>query len=215
MSRLLLSGVLVAALAGWIAWDRLRPSHATLRRFDAHAVARIETAMWRDYYAHRRLRLFSGLAELLRQQYHLRLWTSWAGAYHAARAAVVFQRGHRRQDYEQALPEIRAFYRVIRASSDVPFDVETVSRRELEWWIIHRERERHAPGDLPQAFAALQSAIYGQPAADFTRHAQARADATVICDQGNAAGGEGATDWNRIAQLLDDSWSSLANAVSR
>jgi hypothetical protein len=57
----------------WAAIDLWRPVSTSLREFDAEEVARLETQMWRSYYAKERLRLFNELAELLRRQYRLPL----------------------------------------------------------------------------------------------------------------------------------------------
>jgi hypothetical protein len=205
----------LAALLVWIALDLAVPVHGNLRQFDAHAVARLETAMWRSYYDHRPVRLFRELAELLRTQYHLPLWQSYMGAYHAAQAAVVFQRGHGRGDYRRALPDIGAFYRLIRRASDVPFDPDQVSRVELEWWIVHREGSRHAAGDLERVLAELQAGIYRQSASRFAEHARTRAEAMRLRDALAAAGGVTEPGWQRIAGLLDSSWGSLRAAVAR
>ncbi len=214
MTRLRIAALLPAALLLWIALDLTVPVHGHLRQFDAHAVARLETDMWRSYYDHRALRLFSGLATLLRTQYHLPLWRSYLGAWHAARAAVVFQRGLGRGDYFRALPDIRAFYRLIRRGSDVPFDVDQVARLELEWWIVHRESARHPAGDLERALADLQAALYREPADRFERHAGARAQAMRLRDARAAAGAVSPADWQRIGRLLDASWYSLRTAVA-
>jgi len=127
---------------------------------------------------------------------------------------VVFQRGHGRAEYERALPDLRSFYSLIRKGSSVPFQVDDVARRELEWWIVHRERTRHQPGDLERALADLQAGIYQQPEAAFAEHAKARAEAMALCDAGNAAGFVSEGDWRRIGILLDRSWSSLRASVS-
>lgn len=203
----------VVLLSMWIVTDLGAAGRHDLTDFDSRAVARLETAMWRSYYAHQRLRLFGELAELLRTQYHLPFWTSCLGAYHAARAAVVFQAGHGRADYQRALPDLNRYYRLIRRGSSVPFDVEDVAKRELEWWIVHRERGRHQPGDLERALASLQAGIYQQPETRFADHAKARADAMTICDDGNAAGFVSDRDWARIEILLDRSWGSLKAVV--
>src|SRR5439155_880956 len=74
-------------------------------------------------------------------------------AYYAANAAFVFKQGKQRADYEKALPDLLKFYSEIRKLSDIPFDVDRAARLELEWWIIHRQRAQHAPGDLDKAKA--------------------------------------------------------------
>ncbi len=205
----------IVALAAWIVRDFTVQSRQSLRHFDGHAVGRLETDMWRSYYDHHSLRLFGELIELLREQYHLPFWRSVTGAYHAAHAAVIFQQGHNRAEYERALPDIESFYANIRRGSDVPFPVEETARLELEWWIVHRERERHQPGDLEHSLAALQAVVYQQPAADFSVHAKARAEAMLIRDSRAAAGTVSQADWRRIAELLDTSWVTLQTAVSR
>src|SRR5262245_32561206 len=111
--------------------------------------------MWRSYYAKQRLKLFNELALLLRQQYDLPLVRSYVVAYHAAKAAFVFKDGAGRADYERALPDLLAYYGAIRKVSQTPFDVDRAARMELEWWIVHRERKKHAAGDLARALAEL------------------------------------------------------------
>jgi len=44
------------------------------------------------------------------------------------------------------------------------------SQLELEWWIIHRERERHEPGDLARALAELQAEVYQLPVERLLEH---------------------------------------------
>ena len=210
-----LLGLAIALLAVWVAADLASGSRHNLRDFDGHEVGRLETGMWRSYYGHQKLKLFRELAELLRRQYHLPLWQSYIAAYHAAHAAVVFQTGHNRAEYMRALPGLESFYSLIRKHSETPFDIKKVAALELEWWIIHRERAQHQPQDLPDSLAALQSAIYRQPAGLFADHAKARADAMLLRDAGAQAGTLSEQDWRSIGVLLDRSWVSLHTAVWR
>ena len=169
--------------------------------------------MWRSYYGHQPARLYEQLVALLRRQYHLPFWRACLGAYHAARAAVVFQRGHNRAEYEKALPDLMEYYAGIRRSSDAAFSVETAARLELDWWIVHRERAHHSAGDLAQSLAALQAAIYRRPGSLFREHAQARAKAMLLRDAAAEEGGVSEQQWNQIASLLDDSWVALETAL--
>ena len=205
---------LVLALAAWVAYDLYAPRRTSLRDFDPDEVARLETAMWRSYYSRQRLRLFTQMSELLRTQYRLPLWRSNAVAYQAARAAFVFKDGHSRADYERALPNLVSFYRSIREVSDTDFDPERAARLELEWWIVHRERARHAPGDLDRALADLASEIYRVPAERLMEHARLRAEAMEIRDRQAEQGGVTEEDWRRIDELLHQSWRSLWRAVN-
>jgi hypothetical protein len=203
-----------ALLVLWIASDMAIVRHSPLTRFDGHEVGRLETAMWRSYYGHQPVRLFGQLLDLMRHQYHLPFWRASLAAWHAAHAAVVFQRGHNRGEYELTLPDLVDYYAIIRRSGDIPFSVEKTARLELEWWIVHRDRAMHAPGDLENSLAALQAAIYRRPASLFRDHASARARAMLLRDDAQAHGGVADQDWKIIGLLLDSSWVLLERAVA-
>ena len=208
------AGVILALLLAWVAYDLYAPRRTSLREFDADEVARLETAMWRSYYGRERARLFAELGELLRTQYRLPLVRSNVVAYQAAKAAFVFKEGRGRADYEKALPNLFKFYEAIREVGDVEFDVERAARLELEWWIVHRERKRHAPGDLERALADLAAEIYRVPAERLSEHARLRAEAMEIRDTKAEQGGVNEDDWRRIDALLRASWRSLHAAVN-
>jgi hypothetical protein len=208
------SAVLIIVLLAWAAFDLYAPRRTSLRDFDADEVARLETAMWRSYYSRQRVKLFRELAELLRTQYRLPRLRSNAVAYRAAKAAFVFKDGRSRADYERALPDLVSFYNSIRAVSDTDFDVERAARLELEWWIVHRERRRHAPGDLERALADLQAELFRVPAERLAEHARLRADAMAIRDTKADEGGVTEEDWRRIDELLHGSWRSLHAVVN-
>jgi len=196
-----------------IAYDLFYPRQTKLREFDPDEVARLETAMWRSYYEKQRVRLFNEATELLRTQYHLTPVKSNLVAYYAANAAFVFKGGKQRSDYEKALPDLVKFYSSLHSLSDIDFDVTKVAKLELEWWIVHRERARHPPGDLDKALAELQAAIYNSPVERMMEHGRLRAEAMTIRDTRAEQGGVTETDWARINELLRQSWRSLAAAV--
>ncbi|MBI4474683.1 MAG: hypothetical protein HY646_18575, partial [Acidobacteria bacterium] len=161
-----------------------------------------------------RLRLFNELSVLLRHQYHMPLLRSYVVGFHAAKAAFIFKDGTKRSDYERALPDLIAYYAAIRRISDTPFDIGQVARLELEWWIVHRQRESHSSGDLEMALANLAAEIYHMPADRFREHGKYRAEAMMLRDE--LAGGNGVTeaDWQKINGLLLQSWRSLWHAVN-
>jgi len=208
VTALVLALVICAVL-----FDLFYPRKTSLREFDSDEVARLETAMWRSYYEKQRVRLFNEATELLRTQYHLTPVKSNVVAYYAANAAFVFKEGKQRSDYEKALPDLIKFYNYLHNLSDIDFDVYKVSKLELEWWIIHRERENHAPGDLARALAELQAAIYNLPVERVMEHGRLRAEAMTIRDTKAEQGGVKEADWAKINDLLRQSWGSLAQAV--
>ena len=205
--------LVLALLAGGVLYDLYFPRTTHMREFDPDEVARLETAMWRSYYDQQRLRLFNELSELLRTQYHMPLIRSNEVAYYAANAAFVFKQGKERVDYEKALPDLLKFYGEIRKLSDIAFDVDRAARLELEWWIIHRQRAQHVPGDLDKALAELQAEIYRVPVERLMEHGRLRAEAMTIRDTKAENGGVTEADWVRINELLKESWRSLAKAV--
>lgn len=208
------AAVVVVAVVAYAAVDVYGPRQTDIRKFDPDEVARLDTAMWRSYYGRERLRLFLELGEVLRTQYRMPYVRSNVVAVKAAKAAFVFKDGKSRADYEKALPDLVSFYREIRAVSSTPFDVERAARLELEWWIIHRERERHDPNDLVVALAELAGEVYQQPVGDFMDHARLRAEAMTIRDTKAAAGGVTEEDWANIDRLLHESWRSLHAVVN-
>jgi hypothetical protein len=205
--------IALVMIISWVAYDLYSPRTAHLREFHPDEVARLETAMWRSYYEKQRLRLFNQLSELLRTQYNMPLIRSNRVAYYAADAAFVFKRGKQRSDYEKALSALVKFYESVRKMSDIPFDVNRAAQLELEWWIIHRERAKHSPEDLPRALAELQAEIYRVPVERLTEHGALRAEAMTIRDTKAAEGGVTEADWTRIDELLRRSWRSLSAVV--
>ena len=205
---------ILALLLAYALFDLYGPRSSKMRSFDANEVARLETAMWKSYYSRERFKLYNQLTELLRTQYNLPFIRSNTVAYQASRAAFVFKDGHNREEYEKALPYLVNFYSSVRKVSDVPFDVDRTARLELEWWIIHRERKSHAPGDLDRALADLPAEIYGVPAERLMEHAKLRAEAMTIRDTKAEQGGVTDADWAKIDELLHASWQSLYKAVN-
>jgi len=206
MSTKTVLGLIVLALEV-VAVDYARPAALHPRRFDSAEVARGESDMWRAYYEHRPVRLFGLLISELHGQYGLPYTRSILGAWYAAHAAVVFQKGKQRADYEKALPDLERYYTLLRRGSDLTFDPPLVARAELEWWIAHRERRT----DLPQTLASVQSAFYGIPADRFRIHAEARARAMLFRDDRGSA--IAPADWRQIEDWLNESWSSLHDVV--
>jgi hypothetical protein len=210
MLRVLASLLALAALLIGAEWTRERFSRrpSDLRAFDAAAVGKLDTDMWRSYYERRPVRLFEQMITLLRTQYGMRPLEALLNAYRAAHAAFVFKDGRSRADYEKALPDLEAYYRDVAARSVKPFDSHRAAALELEWWIVHREN----PPELPAALAALQAEIYGIPASRFAEHARLRAQAMDLRDGKGAAITD--ADWQQIGEMLAASWNSLHAALN-
>lgn len=204
-------GIAAAIFSIWIAVDLLYPVQTDFRRFDAPAVGRLETEMWRSYYERKHFRLFRQLARLMRVQFKAPYWRSYLLAFHAARAAAVFQAGSNREEYGRAWPHLNSYFSVLRQMSDKPFQPETVSAYELEWWIVRREPDQFAPQDWERLLCATASEFYGMPAAGFKEYANLRVQAMLLRDSKGMGMSE--QDWQSIRNLLKNSWSHLHNEL--
>lgn len=205
--------IIVVLLAAWIAFDLYKPHKVDIRQFDADEIARLDTAMWRSYYSRERVRMFSELTEVLEKQYKLPFWRRQLMAFYAAKSAFVFKDGKSRADYEKALPALEKFYSEIRDISTTDFDVKRAAQLELEWWIVHRERKKYQEGDLANALADAASALYNAPKEKFLEYGRFRAEAMKIRDTRAESGGVSEEDWQKIDELLHQSWRSLHNAL--
>jgi len=207
--------MLLLLLLAWVVADLTWPVRSDIRSFDYREIARMDALMWKTYYDRKPVKLFGQLARLLREQYGAPFLRSHLIAYYAARAAFVFKDGHNRTEYEKALPPLTRLYAQINRMSREPIDANQAARLELEWWIIHRQREHHRPGDFEWALARTAAAIYHQPAETMLRHARYRAAAMHIRDTEAANGGLRAEDWRQIEALLLRSWRELREAVGQ
>ena len=206
-------GALLALLV-WIATDVFVPQTHSLRQFDPANVARLETDLWRSYYDRRPVLLFWQLAGGLRQQFHAPFWRSFGLAFQATKAAFVFKQGRSRADYQKALPVLIDYYRSIQELSTKQFNVRRVAVLELNWWIVHRQRDRYTYADLADALALTSAALYNRPAPAFAPYAQLRADAMRLCDDaGQLPKGAAEADWQRIEQALNRAWKTLHDVV--
>lgn len=206
--------LVLLALLIWISIDLFVPHQHSIRQFDPKRVAQLETDMWRSYYDKKPVLLFWQLSGGLREQFHAPFWRSFGLAFQATKAAFRFKQGQSRADYSKTLPALVSYYEAIQTLTRERFDVDKVASLELEWWIVHRQRERYSYADLAVALDQTSAALYTQPRAAFMPYGQLRAEAMRLCDEaGRRPGGATETDWQRINQTLVRAWSTLYKAV--
>lgn len=212
-TRWLWRGALLALLI-WLFVDVFVPRKHSLREFDPAEVARLETAMWRSYYDRNPVLLFWQLAGGLRQQFRAPFWRSFGLAFQATRAAFVFKQGQSRTDYQRALPILTSYYQSIQELSAEPFDIRRMATLELEWWIVHRQRDRYSYSELAHALAQTSAVLYSRSAPEFIAYAQLRADAMRLCDEaGRHPTGATEADWQQIERGLNQAWGTLHKLV--
>ena len=174
--------IVLGALVLGALLDLYAPVRADLRDFDPRALARLDTAMWRAYDAKKPIPLFFDLAQLMREQFHFPFLRSFQGAFYAARAGLVFKRSHGAGDYEEVLPDLRAYFGGIRKISKTGFDAYRTAELELQWWIVHRERGLEDQDSLARTVAAAAAELYRVPAASLEKYGRKRAEAMAIRD---------------------------------
>ena len=211
MSRktvILTLALVVAASGAYAAW----PRHADLRGFEPAEIARLETAMWRDYYDKRYVALFGHLYELSRTQFGFAPLDSVRIALSAAQAAKAFQPTGSRAAADAALPPLVTYYRLLASAAPGGFDVTEVARLELDWWQARREVVR--PEQYGVTVARVAAITYGKPMDDpsLLISGIGRADAMAYRD----ALGQAMTDpdWSEIECRLRRAYSSLKAAVA-
>ena len=204
---------LLVVLTGYIAVDLFWPLNRDLSRFDPIATGTLETKVWRSYYDRQRVVLLLQLAQTLRTQYRFPWLRSYVGAYYGALAAFTFKEGKARSDYEKALPALKTYFTLIRNTGNSRFDVEHTAALELEWWIVHRQRDHYLPGALASACAAAAAALYMVPVNSTFEFGRLRAQAMLLRDAREEAGSVTEDDWATIESLVRQGYVSLVRAV--
>jgi len=197
----------VAALVGYACWAR----RADLRIFDPAEMARLETAMWRDYYEKRYPALFSHLYESSRAQFGFSPLVSLRIALSAAQAARTFQPTRSRAEAEAAIPDLVTYYGLLREAAPVAFDSREIASRELDWW--QARRESVGPQNYGVTIGQVAALTYGKPQDKPALRAFGieRAEAMAYRDAHGQAITE--ADWSTIETRLRDAYRQLKAAI--
>jgi hypothetical protein len=202
------AGAVLAALALAAAYICF-PRHADLTKFDPHAMARLETAMWRHYYEKRYVPLFANLYAVARHEYGLSPLDSVQLAMAAASAAKSFQPSTSRTEAEAALPALVDYFRILSAAAPAPIAVEDAARTELAWW--QARREAVTPEQYGPIIARVATLVYGVDGDDLRRSGVMRAQAMAYRDAHDANMTE--ADWSSIAERLELAYGLLKKAL--
>ena len=186
------------------------PRHADLTKFDPHAMARLETSMWRHYYEKRYLPLFADLYDVSRSEYGFSPLDSLQLAVAAANAAKSFQPSTSRTEAEAALPALVSYFRILAAAAPAPVEVEDAARTELAWW--QARREVATPEQYGLIIARVATLVYGVDGEDLRRSGVERAQAMAYRDARDASISE--ADWSLIANRLELAYGLLKKALS-
>lgn len=177
--------------------------------FDPAAVANAETAMWKAYYTEDQAALAWNLVSLFRSQFGLTWWEATRIGKNFAESAMKFRRGEK--NHELAIvPGLIDAYRLIKKSSGANFDPAKAARAELAWWVGRRTPGRDSSKQVGKQITYLYTVLYGKEHPAFERAGLLRAQAAELRDQGGKQ-----ADWQRVEDLLNQSYQELANAFEQ
>jgi hypothetical protein len=203
---LIVVAILVAG--GWYAVTAAPRGGVSIAEFDPYRVADLETQTWQAYYEGDTVRLFRLLVVTLREQYDYSWVNAVSAAFDLARAASTFSDSG--GNYQSVLPDLESAYTTARDWMDGGFDPADVARAELAWWVARRTPGKDSPDQVGALIAEEYALLYEIPRASVMHAAQLRARAAALRDDQAAD-----PDWDRIADLLTQSYEQLHAALNR
>jgi len=135
-----------------------------MRSFDPRLVGGLETEAWIAYYRHEWPAFLRAAVRLVRHTFALPWPSTLYGAWLVLRANQLWA-PYPDNDPDGARRAMRRFYTLVARRHRERFDVDEAARLEVEWWRVHRVRQREdraAQADpLIDAIAALYAHVYG------------------------------------------------------
>jgi hypothetical protein len=185
-----------------------------LRQFDYEEVANLDSAMWRAYYNHQFLKLFSLALRLIKTQLGLNWILTIRLAYYSAWAAAYYRiNKHKGVDNTRVLNSLTKFFRIISENSVEVFDYQKAAELELAWWDVHRRSKQNNEA-LEQSLAVAAAAVYNVPSSALGEYAHCRA-AAMILPQHEGDKQPVFTNWAEVTALLNESWRSLHKVIQK
>ncbi len=202
-------GGLFWGLVLFMAWLFI-PRAVNPQGFDPAEMARVETRMWRAYYAKDYVDLTFSVWSVTRSQFGGSPWTGLRIAYDAAHAARVFQRSTSREEAGKALPALEAYYTLLQSQTGIPFDPKVAAELELEWWQLRREDA--TTEDITLVLARLYAMVNEKPVDVMLEPARLRVAAMEFRDSHRHTGMTD-EDWAQLQDMLLASYQSLKSAI--
>jgi hypothetical protein len=160
------------------------------RAFDPVVLGGRECDAWVAYYRHEWLRLLTASVGMVRAGFGMPWPRTVQGAWNVLRANQVWA-PYPDNNPDAAREFMRRFYALVSADGQLRIDPVEASRREVEWWRIHRIHQREdnlSEDDLTAALCELYAYVYGAIAADVREAAWQRVVAMRLSDEWVAAG---------------------------
>ncbi len=180
-------------------------SEPSLQAYHPPAMAKLEAKAWRNYYEHHYFSLAWNMYTIAREQYQFNKIDSFMLAYHAARAAITFQK-----EYPQSAPlileHLKRYYTVVQKGLRKPLDINLCAELELVWWSQRRMND-HNPSYY-KTMSHLLSEIYGKSSESYDSSTELRAEMMEYRDQRREQG-LSESDWSFIESGLEKSYTLL------
>ena len=159
------------------------------RSFNPNLVGARECRAWVAYYRREWATLLVVSVGLVRAGFRMRRWPTLKGAWLVLRANQLWA-PHPDNDPDGARRCMERFYRLVSAEAGEPLDTVEAARLEVEWWRLHRERQRGDGGvdPLVEALTDLYAFVYQAPADEVRPAAALRAQAMDVSDRWVAEG---------------------------
>jgi hypothetical protein len=138
-------------------------STAGPRAFDPVRLGGHETDAWVAYYRREWRPLLRSSVGMVRVGFGMNPARTLYGAWLVLRANMVWA-PYPDNDPDAAREYMRKFYALVAADGELTLDPVEASRREVEWWRIHRVHQREtglSEADLTQSLVDLYSYVYG------------------------------------------------------
>jgi hypothetical protein len=133
--------------------------------FDSDAVGNAETDAWASYYRREWWPFLKAAYAMVHEGFGMGRLRTLQGAYYVLRANQKWA-PFPDNDPDAARDYMRRFYDLVLRDSDLGLDPVEASRREVEWWRLHRERQYGVIGEdepLVESLVDLYSYVYRVP----------------------------------------------------
>jgi len=193
-----------------------------MRSFDPTRLGGYEADAWVAYYRRRWGPFLRASLGLVREGFGLPPAATLRGAWLVMRANQAWA-PYPDNDPDRARACMRRFYAMVAGRHGATFDLDEAARLEVEWWRVHRYRQREAAeatgltvDDLTDALAALYAHLYGV-ATDRVRPAAARRAAAMEISDAWVADGADPTSPAVAAERTEliEGYALLREAVTR
>lgn len=134
-----------------------------VRDFDPVVLGSTECDAWAAYYRREWRPFLVSAVRMVRVGFGMNWLRTVSGAWWVLRANQVWA-PYPRNDPAAARAFMRRFYALVLGSGQLRIDPTEAARLEVEWWRVHRLRQREnqfSEDDLTEALVDLYSYVYG------------------------------------------------------